>query len=224
MNELASSVFACESQPIVLEGLQSVLANRPDLKFSGAAPTRAEALSSIAAGQPDLLLVDLSGGLKPTLQFIADVRRLSPRSQAVLWVEDLAEVETFRALQYGARGILKRTVPVETLVECLRAVVRGHVWVDQAISNQVAGFWARKTEPHLTAREREIVKLVCRGMRNKQIAAELSITPGTVKVHLMHVFEKTGVKDSFELAFRGHRLVELGSPGDAAGESEGRSG
>jgi DNA-binding NarL/FixJ family response regulator len=224
MNERASSVFACESQPIVLEGLHRVLANCADLKFSGAAPTRTEALRSIAAEPPDLLLVDLSGGLKSTLQFIADARRLSPRSQAVLWAEDVAEVDSFRAIQYGARGVLSRTVPVEVLLECLRAVAGGHVWVDNAISSQVVDFLGRKNGPHLTTREREIVKLICRGMHNKQIAAELSITPGTVKVHLMHVFEKTGVKDRFELAFRGHHLVEEDSDGKAPGHSEGHHG
>ncbi len=71
----------------------------------------------------------------------------------------------------------------------------------------------RKLNPRLTPREREIVTCLCQGMRNKQIAAELSITPGTVKVHLMHIFEKTGVKDRFELAVQARKLLGLeGSP------------
>ena len=56
-------------------------------------------------------------------------------------------------------------------------------------------------------REREIVEFVCRGMKNKEIADALSITPGTVKVHLMHIFEKTGVKDRFQLALQGRQFL-----------------
>jgi DNA-binding NarL/FixJ family response regulator len=72
----------------------------------------------------------------------------------------------------------------------------------------------RKAAPRLTTREQEIVQLVCRGFKKPQIAQELSITPGTVKVHLMHVFEKTGVKDRYELAFA---KPEAGHPRRAVG-------
>ena len=61
--------------------------------------------------------------------------------------------------------------------------------------------------PSLTPREKEIVHHVCGGLKNKEIAEALTITPGTVKVHLMHIFEKTGVKDRFELAVLGRRLL-----------------
>ena len=59
----------------------------------------------------------------------------------------------------------------------------------------------------ITPREREIVESVCRGMKNKEIAEALSITPGTVKVHLMHIFEKTGVRDRFQLALQGRQFL-----------------
>ena len=61
----------------------------------------------------------------------------------------------------------------------------------------------------LTPREREIAICVCRGLRNREIGERLTITPGTVKVHLMHIFEKTGVKDRFELALRGRQILGI---------------
>ena len=67
----------------------------------------------------------------------------------------------------------------------------------------------------ITRREREIVEFICRGLKNKEIAEALSITPGTVKVHLMHIFEKTGVKDRFQLALQGRQFL-------SAAEAEGR--
>ena len=77
------------------------------------------------------------------------------------------------------------------------------------MSNQFVGFINRRSTPRLTPREEEILTLVMRGMKNKQIADALSITTGTVKVHLMHIFEKTGVKDRFELAMYGRKIRGL---------------
>jgi two-component system, NarL family, nitrate/nitrite response regulator NarL len=151
--------------------------------------------------------VDQSPGLKGAMQFISDLRSLSPSSQPVLWVADLAEVESFRVLQMGARGVLKKILPVSSLLDCVRTVGSGTVWMDSPVSHELSNFANRRTAPRLTPREREIVQCICRGFKNKEIAEKLTITAGTVKVHLMHIFEKTGVKDRFELAIHGRRLM-----------------
>ena len=118
---------------------------------------------------------------------------------------------------------------MHAILDCIRTVAKGNIWIECSISNQFVGFINRRSTPRLTPREDEILDLVMRGMKNKQIADSLQITTGTVKVHLMHVFEKTGVKDRFELAMYGRKLRgyndELGgdlvaaataAPGDAA--------
>lgn len=201
------SIFAFESQPIVIEGLERVLGAHADLYFAGSCAVIADALEAVRARQPDVLLVDQGPGLKTALQFMADLKGVSPHSQPILWVQELAEVECFRALQMGARGVLKKSLPVTALLDCIRAVARGSVWVENSISDQVIGYFNRRNTPRLTPREREIVRFICRGMKNKEIAESLSITAGTVKVHLMHIFEKTGVKDRFELAVHGRKLA-----------------
>jgi DNA-binding NarL/FixJ family response regulator len=208
MSASAHTVFVCESLPIVIEGVRKILDVCPDLELAGTATSAAEALPLIEAAQPRVVLSDQSGGLRAALQFVAEIRRVAPESKAVLWATVLAEIDSMRALQAGVRGILKRTIPVDTLVECLRAVAEGNLWIENSISNQVVGFINRRTAPRLTTREQEIVQLVCRGYKNRQIAQELHITSGTVKVHLMHVFEKTGVKDRYELALRGRKTAE----------------
>jgi DNA-binding NarL/FixJ family response regulator len=154
------------------------------------------------------MLVDHSSGLKMVFQFISDVKSVHPRCQPVLWVQDLAEIDCFRALQIGARGVLKKTLPVESVRECLRSVSQGNIWIEGSVEQNRPGF-ERRAAPRLTPREREIVKQICAGMKNKEIAGTLSITAGTVKVHLMHIFEKTGVKDRFELAIHGRKLLGL---------------
>lgn len=202
-----TTIFACETQPIVIEGLQRVFAANPEFVLAGSTPTYADALVRIPPLQPLIVLTDQSGGLKLLLRFLGDLKSAAPEAFPVLWISELAESECFRALQLGARGILKKTMPVTALLECLRTVRRGDVWMENTFPNHMAGFLHRKQVPRLTPRERDIVRCLARGLRNKEIAAELAITPGTVKVHLMHIFEKTGVKDRFELAVHGRTLL-----------------
>jgi len=199
------SVLACEAQPIVIEGLEKVLAACDDLAFAGSVRNIGEAFEAVGRIRPDVVLVDLSSGLTSALRLIASLKASSTVSQGILWVVDLPEIETFRALQMGVRGIVRKTLPVANLLECLRVVGNGQVWMDD--SEQVNTFFQRKEASRLTPREKQVVNLICRGMKNKQIAENLHITPGTVKVHLMHIFEKTGLKDRLALAVHGRELV-----------------
>jgi DNA-binding NarL/FixJ family response regulator len=201
-------VFACEAQPVVLEGLARVLDACPELELSGTASTLSDALDAVRENHPDVLLVDQSAGLKTVFQFLSDVKNTWQKCQPVLWVNDLAEIDCFRALQLGARGILKKTAPISAIVDCLQTVEKGEVWIESALSDRAFSMDRRST-PRLTPREREIVHQICAGLKNKEIGEALTITPGTVKVHLMHIFEKTGVKDRFELALHGRRLLGL---------------
>jgi DNA-binding NarL/FixJ family response regulator len=203
------SVFACESQPIVVEGLQKVLADCDDLVFCGWAAKVGDAQDAIQRVRPDVVLIDGSAGLTGALRLVGNLRAGAP-VHSVLWVVDLPEIDAFRALQIGARGILKKTLPIPTLLECIREVAAGQIWMQQ--SDQVAEFMQRKEASRLTPREKDVVRLVCRGLRNKQIAENLHITPGTVKVHLMHIFEKTGLKDRLALAVHGRELAGVEAP------------
>jgi DNA-binding NarL/FixJ family response regulator len=207
----AYRLFVCEAQPVVVEGLTRILADSPDFELIGTAPNPVEAIAKIAEFQPDIVMIDQASGLRPVFTFLTELKSASPNSRAVLWIVDLAEIECFRALQLGARGILRRSLPVATMLDCLQTVAKGNLWLENSISDQVVGFLNRKSSNRLTPREREIVRAVCRGMKNKEIADLLHITAGTVKVHLMHIFEKTGVKDRFELAVQGPKLLGLES-------------
>lgn len=202
------SVFACEPQPIVIEGLQRVLAGCEDVAFAGAVSKISESLEPLTRLSSEVALIDLqAGGLPAALRLLAGLKSANAKSQIVLWVAELPEMEAFRALQMGVRGIVKKSAPVEKLLECLRAVAAGKIWMDD--SESVTAFLQRKDGSRLTPREKEVVGLVCRGMKNRQIAENLRITPGTVKVHLMHIFEKTGLKDRLALAVHGRELVDL---------------
>jgi DNA-binding NarL/FixJ family response regulator len=203
-------ICACESQPIVVEGLRKSLEEADDLEFIGFATNTKAVLDIVLNETPKVCLIDKAFGTKAVFQLISDLKVQSPETEPVLWAAEISEVESFRALQVGARGILKKTLPIQVILDCLRTVANGNIWIESSISNQFVGFINRRTTPRLTPREEEILTLVMRGMKNKQIADSLCITTGTVKVHLMHIFEKTGVKDRFELAMYGRKLRGVG--------------
>jgi len=191
----------------MVEGLRKVLAENEDLEFVGAVAKASEAVEALARVRPDIALIDLANGVSPALRLLGSLRAASAKTHVVLWVADLPEAEAFRALQMGVRGIVKKTLPVSKLIECLREVGQGKIWMDEP--QPAPEFLRNREASRLTPREKQIVALICRGMRNKQIAENLHITPGTVKVHLMHIFEKTGLKDRLALAVRGRELIGM---------------
>ena len=113
------SIFVCESQPIVIEGLRKVLAETADLVYAGAVSRPADALDAIQRIHPNIVLIDGSTGLTAALRLLGHLKAAGP-AHPVLWVVDLPEMDAFRALQMGARGIVKKTLPTATLIECLR--------------------------------------------------------------------------------------------------------
>lgn len=201
------SVFVCEAQPIVVEGLQRVFSSVEDLEMVGAVSRLSDSVGQLEQLQPNVFLIDQTAGTSAILRFISALKTGGGRSFPVLWANELSEADALRALQLGIRGILKKTAAPQVLVECMREVAAGKIWMED--SSQIVGFLQRRQTSRLTPREREVVRLVCQGMKNKQIASNLGITAGTVKVHLMHIFEKTGLKDRFALAVHGRTLPGL---------------
>lgn len=207
----------------MIEGLAKVLAEASDIALCGSSSNPTLSMQALSELSPDVVLLDQSSGLRGMFHFIAQAQVRQPQSRVVLWIHELDEVESFRALQAGARGILKKTLPVSALTDCIRTVARGEVWLDQLVPADSKKADERRSGARLTSREKDIVALVARGLRNRQIGETLSITQGTVKVHLMHIFEKTGVRDRFELAVEARRLLGGGGK-PAENEPAPRSG
>jgi DNA-binding NarL/FixJ family response regulator len=200
-----TTLYVCESQPIVIAGLRAVLADAPEVQLAGHSFDPSEAQLAIGRLTPDIVLL---GHSHVGRTLLGDLQRIAASSQAaiILWVTEFPDLDCLRALQMGAKGVVRKTAPVERLLECVRAVAEGQIWLEDTNAERLRK-QQRRTLPRMTPRERQIVELVCRGLKNKEIAAELSITPGTVKVHLMHIFEKAGVKDRFQLALQGRQLL-----------------
>jgi len=121
----------------------------------------------------------------------------------VIYGAGINESEALRFLQAGARGVLRRTSEPETLLTCLRSVTSGNTFLEDGIFGDADKTPNRRSQ--LTPREVEITHLVEQGLRNRDIARNLGIQTGTVKIHLKHIFEKTGVRGRYGLALNGLR-------------------
>lgn len=209
------TVFLCEAEPATVAGLRWYLEQNKEFALIGQASSLAASIPLIGELRPQILLMDHASGLRSALHFLSELTYLSEATACILWTRDVPESELVRAFRAGAKGFVRKTSPLSVVVDAFRKVSRGETFLEESASPALRQWTSRRNLPRLTPREREVIELVSRGMKNREIAARLSITPGTVKVHLMHIFEKTGARDRYELAVRGMRLLaELGFPLD----------
>jgi DNA-binding NarL/FixJ family response regulator len=183
-----------------------VLDASEDLKFEGGAQSLLNGLGLLEHHAPSIMLIDRSFGAKPVLDWIGAAKARYPGTRTVLWATVISDVECFRAFQAGSRGILKKSAPLPAVLDCLRTVARDQIWTESLYAPQQSGVTRPRPRP-LTPREHEIIGLVSRGLKNREIAEALSIATGTVKIHIMHIFEKTGIRDRFELAMFGLKSI-----------------
>jgi DNA-binding NarL/FixJ family response regulator len=202
MSIAKKTVLVAESQPITAQGVRSVLGNCEDLEFVRSVETLSGAADTLRAVPTDLVLVDKSFGSQALIEWLANLRNLQVTSQVVVWGSSITEPEALRLLQMGVKGILRKTADPATLVVCLRAVASGANWMEDTLFRDSSRN-ERYPRSELTPREQQVLELVEQGLKNKEIARELGIRPGTVKIHLKHIFEKTGVRGRYGLALTG---------------------
>jgi DNA-binding NarL/FixJ family response regulator len=195
-------IAACDTQPLTAEGLRTLVASCHDLAFVDGADSLAAATELMRRRAPDVAVVDKAFGMQSVLDWIAEQRLTHTRLSIVVWGVSITEAEALRFLQAGARGIIRKTAPLPMVVACLRAVAAGQNWMEDNVF-RTAVRAERYPRSELTPREQQVLELVEQGMRNKEIAGELGIRPGTVKIHLKHIFEKTGVRGRYGLALNG---------------------
>ncbi|MBM3813476.1 MAG: response regulator transcription factor [Acidimicrobiia bacterium] len=199
---LRKKVAVCETQPITAEGIRSILNSSADLEFLRAVDSLVPAAELVRKLQPDLLILDKSFGSQAVLQWLSELRAFQSTTSLIIWGNSITEPEALRLLQSGVKGILRKTADPNTLLACLRAVAGGANWMEDTLFRESPRA-ERYPRSELTPREQQVLELVEQGLKNKEIARELGIRPGTVKIHLKHIFEKTGVRGRYGLALSG---------------------
>ncbi|MBO9624303.1 MAG: response regulator transcription factor [Sphingomonas sp.] len=201
-------VLVAEDDPLTLSGIEMLL-DASNFKIVASARTGAAALDALAAARPDMLVLDVDMPERSGLDVLRTLRNRGDQRPVVLLTGSMNDQRAKEAMQLGVNGlVIKATAPRDLLV-CLETVVQGRRWLDQevmqramelAMSPEAA---ARDPLEKLSARERAIASLVQRGLRNREIAEELGLTEGTVKVHLHKIFEKLELRSRTELILLG---------------------
>ncbi len=199
---MSTRVAICDTEPIAIEGLQALLARCEDFQLVGAEASLLSGMDVVLEKAPDIVLIDKSFGIHLLLDWLRRLRTNGSNVAPVVWGTTMAEAEAMRLLQAGAKGVLRKTTSTTLILSCLRTVAEGSTWMEEALfegtERQVRGMRAA-----LTARELQVAELVERGLKNRDIGMRLGIRPGTVKIHLKHIFEKTGIRGRYGLALSG---------------------
>ena len=188
------SLVLLDDHPLVLNGLEQLLRSDPDFEVLASCGTAAEGLTAVESLQPDVLVLDLK---LPDQDGLHVLRHLDPnqRPSVVVLTASHDEEELLDAARLGARGIVLKAMAPRVLEECIRTVHGGgyQLSVDGVdLSQRLAERESVEAElaALLTPRELEIVRLVAARFDNQELAARLSISIGTVKIHLHHIYDK----------------------------------
>ncbi|SDS99155.1 response regulator [Actinopolymorpha singaporensis] len=200
-------VLLVDDQPLLRTGFRMILESEPDIAVVGEAGDGQKAVTEARALQPDVVLMDIRmprmDGVEAT-RLITGTERGGTVRVLVLTTFDLDEY-VVDALRAGASGFLLKDVPPEDLADAIRIVARGEAVVAPTVTRRLLDRFATvlpstsresaQELAHLTEREREVLRLMSRGMSNAEIAGELYVSETTVKTHVGNVLAKLGLRD-----------------------------
>lgn len=207
-------------------GLEIVLETEPDIEVVGQASDGAEAVQQAGEQLPDVVLLDVRMPRSSGIEACRQIKDVAPSAKIVILTMSDEEEDLFEAIRAGASGYLLKDIPLDEVAEAVRAVHGGQSLISPSMAGKLltefAALARRDQEqveqpqqvpaPKLTDREMQVLKLVARGMNNRDIAKELFISDNTVKNHVRNILEKLQIHSRMEavmVAVR-EKLIELG--------------
>jgi DNA-binding NarL/FixJ family response regulator len=185
-------VLTADDHPVVRAGVRAMIANESDLHLVAEATDGAEAVALYDEHAPDVVLLDLRmprmDGVEATRAIVA----AHPDARIIALTSYEGDADIFRALDAGARGYLLKDMLGTEVIRAIRTVAAGGRAIPLEVAARLAEFTPRWD---LTGREKEVLALAAKGLRNRDIARAIGRTEATVKVHLKHVLAKLGVED-----------------------------
>ena len=211
-------VLICDDQEVVREGLRVILSSAPGLEVVGIAQDGAEALDLIPQTSPDLVLMDLKMPVMNGIQATRQIRNNYPQIQVLVLTTYDADEWVFDAIRSGAAGYLLKDTPGEALIAAVKGTVEGKTHLDPTVAGKLfAQISQSSVSPdtsiaaELSDRERDVLRLLGRGLSNADIAGQLHLSEGTVRNYVSAVLAKLGVSDRAQAAIMALRygLVDL---------------
>lgn len=208
---------------MISTALEALLRNTP-FEIVGVAGSGEQAAADIGRLEPEIVLLDLQLPRGSGMDVLRTLRREQNRTRVVLLTAAIDDASLMEAKALHVQGIVLKNSDPAYLFECLARVRRGGQWFDPEIGERMKRL--SETLGHgeraaLAPRERELVKLVQNGLRNREIARKLGVTEGTIKVYLHTVFQKLGVSSRTELAIRASEFLARSYMGAEEGKSAG---
>lgn len=194
-----------DDHQIVLRGLEQLFASEPDFQVLACCSDGEQALEALHRHQPDVLVLDLR---MPRMDGLMLLRRLQADrlpTRVVLLTAELDDDEVVTAIGLGVRGLVLKEMAPQLLMQCVRAVHAGGEWLEKhTVSRTLETLIQRESElkqlsRRLTSRELELLRLAARGLSNQEIADQLFISEGTVKVHLHRIYAKLQLRNRVAL-------------------------
>jgi len=214
----AKKIFIVDDHPITRQGLATLISDEEDLTVCGEADNAREALKAISALKPDLAIVDISMTGKTGLELIKDLR--AQCLDVLVLVMSMHDETIFaeRVLRVGARGYIMKQAGGKVLMQAIRQVLSGQVYVSEKMSARILerisnGRPQEQNSPLeiLSDREFEVFQLIGHGLGTRQIAEQLSVSLKTIEVHRAHIKKKLNLADGPALVRHAIRWLETQS-------------
>jgi two-component system nitrate/nitrite response regulator NarL len=202
-------ILLADDHPMISTAIEALLRNTP-FELVGMAATGDQALRKADELKPDILLLDLQMPGGTGMDVLRRLRSNGVKMRIVLLTAAIDDASLMEAKNLRVQGMVLKNSDPAYLLECLERVSRGGRWIDPELSDRakaLAETLGNREGPSLSPRERELISLVRKGLRNREIAEQLGVTEGTIKVYLHSVFEKLGVSSRTELAIRADEFL-----------------
>jgi DNA-binding NarL/FixJ family response regulator len=192
-------LVVADDHPLILDALQQLFHLEEDFQLLACCRNGTETLQAVKDSQPDVLILDIRMPGQDGLAVLRAMRQEHSPTRVVLLTAGLEEHEVLEAIRLGAQGVVLKEMASHLLVQCVRKVHAGGPWVERHSVSRALETMLRHQDSTrnvtglLTSRELEIVRLAAKGLRNKSIANTLSISEGTVKIHLHNIFKKLSI-------------------------------
>jgi len=183
------------------EGLRRLLASEPDFETVAECGTPAEALSVLSQSPVDVILLDFDLEDDTGNRFIASATRSGYKGKILMVTAGMNPLDVTVARKLGISGIFLKHNPPGSLLEAIRTVAEGGSWMDPKLTLQGAVATSAKssTSLHFTPREQRVLRCICEGLSNKEMAYHLGVSQSSVKATLQHLFDKMGVRTRGQL-------------------------
>jgi DNA-binding NarL/FixJ family response regulator len=184
-----------DDHPVVRDGLRGVFAGDPDFEVVGEAGDGAEAVAMAERVATDVVLMDLRMPRMGGVEAIARLRVVAPATRVLVLTTFDTDRDVLPAIEAGATGYLLKDAPREELVRAVRAASRGESVLSPAVAGRLMGQVRKPTQEALSRRELDVLKLIADGATNREAAGQLFVSEATIKTHLLHIYDKLGVRD-----------------------------